>query len=189
MAERLTQPTPESFSKQEVAEAAGEQLKKLERTTEAHHEVSQEKAVEQARKQVEQEALFTEEQGSERHGNQEPTSGPAMVGKKQKQVEYEKTLKEVRSQISAPARIFSQIIHNPTVEKVSDVTGNTIARPNAVLAGSLTAFIVVLSLYLAASYYGYRLSGFELIGSFALGWILGILIDILRTIFKRRRLS
>lgn len=187
MAEQLAQPkSPESKGNQEVAEVAGERLKSLENTVETFDENAQERAAEHARKQAELEAAFSKEQSSESKADSEPVM-PLEPTKRQKQQEYNKTMGAVRSQLSKPSRAFSKVIHNPTVEKVSDATGSTVARPNALLAGSLSAFLVVLGLYLAATYFGFRLSGFELIGSFALGWLLGIIIDILRVIFLRRR--
>jgi len=190
MAEQLAQPkAPESKGSQEIAEVAGERLKSIENKAEKFDEGSQERAAEHARKQVELEAVFAKEQGGEAQSGGEPAPAPTMVTKKQKQQEYDKTMKEMQSQLSKPSRTFSKVIHNPTVEKASEATGNTIARPNAILAGSMCAFIVVLGLYAAASYFGFRLSGFELIGSFALGWLLGIVLDVLRVIFIRRRSS
>ena len=188
MAEQLAQPkSPESKGSQDVAEVAGERLKSLENNVEAFDENAQERTAEHARKQAELEAVFAKEQGSESKAGGEPTTAPVASTKRQKQQEYEKTMNEVRSQLSKPSQTFSKVIHNPTVEKVSDTTGNTVARPNAILAGSLAAFVVVLALYVAASYFGFRLSGFELIGAFALGWLVGIIIDVLRVILVRRR--
>ncbi len=188
MAEQLAQPkSPETKNSQEVAEVAGERLKSLENNVETYDESIQEKAVEHARKKAELEAAFAQEQSSESKAGGEPTATPIDPTTRQKKQEYEKTMKTVRSQLSKPSRTFSKVIHNPTIEKVSDVTGKTIARPNAILAGSLSAFIIVLGLYVTASYLGFRLSGFELIGAFALGWLLGIVIDVLRVIFLRQR--
>ncbi|HEX6462333.1 MAG TPA: hypothetical protein VFZ58_03615 [Candidatus Saccharimonadales bacterium] len=188
MAEQLAQPkSPESKGNKEVVEAAGERLKSLENSVESFDESSQEHAIEHARRQVEAEASFAKDPTSETKSGGEPTATSSAPTKRQKEQEYEKTMSEVRSQLSKPSRAFSKLIHNPTVEKVSDTTASTIARPNAVLAGSITAFLAVLGLYIAAYYFGFRLSGFELIGTFALGWLVGILIDVLRVLFLRRR--
>ncbi len=100
---------------------------------------------------------------------------------------YKKTMKETQAQMSAPARAFSKTIHNPVVERTSEVVGSTVARPNAILAGSLSAFILTLVIYLVAKYYGYPLSGFETIAAFVLGWAIGLLIDYLRVMITGKR--
>ncbi len=100
---------------------------------------------------------------------------------------YKKTMKETQAQMSAPSRAFSKTIHNPVVEKTSEVVGSTIARPNAILAGSMSAFILTLVIYLVAKYYGYPLSGFETIAAFILGWAIGLLIDYLRVMITGKR--
>ncbi len=101
---------------------------------------------------------------------------------------FNKTMKTVQSQQTAPSRAFSKVIHTPAVEKTSEVVGSTIARPNAILAGSVAAFLMTLGIYLFARYYGYPLSGFETIGAFVLGWIIGLLYDYLRVMITGRKI-
>lgn len=104
--------------------------------------------------------------------------GPA--SKRERDASFRSTMSEVQSQLSAPSRTFSKIIHHPGVEKVSDAVGSTIARPNAILSGAVCAFLLTLSIYLIARYYGYPLSGAETIASFALGWVIGTVFDYVR---------
>ncbi|HRN90324.1 MAG TPA: hypothetical protein PK543_01410, partial [Candidatus Saccharibacteria bacterium] len=77
---------------------------------------------------------------------------------------------------------------NKTVEKVSDVVGSTVARPNAVLSGAVSAFILTLAVYIVAKTIGYRLSGFETIAAFIVGWTIGILYDYLRILITGKKL-
>lgn len=100
--------------------------------------------------------------------------------KREREASYDRTMDEVRSQLSGPSRGFSNFIHNPAVEKVSDAVGATIARPNAILSGSVFAFVFTLVVYLVARMYGYPLSGTESIASFVFGWILGMIFDYVR---------
>lgn len=87
----------------------------------------------------------------------------------------------------ASQRAFSKFIHNPAVEKTSEAVGNTVARPNAILAGAVVAFFLVLLVYVVAKFYGYRLSGFETIGAFIIGWIIGILYDFFRVMITGKK--
>lgn len=100
--------------------------------------------------------------------------------KKERRDAYDDVMNETRSHLTPASRAFSKFIHTPAVERSSDAVGATLARPNAILAGSLSAFIVVLVVYLVARYYGYPLSGTEAIASFVFGWIIGVVFDFFR---------
>lgn len=176
----------------EVGKVAGERLENLEKSPEAgsaEKEPSQQETAERARKQAELEAVFAEETGRERQSGGEPDALPSTkpTSKQQKDTEYKKTMKSVQHDLSKPSRAFSKVIHQPAVEKTSDAVGTTVARPNAILAGSFTAFVAISGVYLLANYNGFRLSGFETIAAFAAGWIVGVVLDLLRVAFKRRR--
>ena len=99
---------------------------------------------------------------------------------KQKQAEYKKTLKSIQKEMNPAERTFSKVIHNPIVEATSEVAGKTVARPAALLTGSLSALILTTIIYAAAKYYGYVLSGFEWIITFIIGWAIGLIIDWVR---------
>jgi hypothetical protein len=107
--------------------------------------------------------------------------------KAEKEASFKVTMAEVRTQMSAPSRSFSKLIHNKTVEKVSEGVGGTVARPNAVLSGAIFAFALTLGVYLLAKNLGYLLSGFETIAAFVLGWALGIVYDFLKVMVTGRR--
>lgn len=105
---------------------------------------------------------------------------PKRGSKSERNASYRQTMEHVTNKMSPSERTFSKIIHNPGVEKVSEAVGTTIARPNAILAGSFTAFVVVTIIYVLARNMGYTLSGFETIGAFVIGWTLGLIYDYLR---------
>lgn len=100
---------------------------------------------------------------------------------------YKKTMKETQAHMKPAERSFSKVIHNPAVEKTSEVVGASVARPNAILSGSVAAFLFTLGLYAFAKYYGYPLSGFETIAAFVLGWAVGLLIDYLRIMITGKK--
>lgn len=109
------------------------------------------------------------------------------INDKQRTMSYEKTLKQVQSELSLNDRLFSKIIHIKTVERVGDLLGSTIARPHAMLSGAFFAFILTLLAYLTAKTIGYALSGFETIAAFILGWIIGIVYDYMYLLFTGRK--
>ena len=109
------------------------------------------------------------------------------TSKHKKDESYAEIMNDTRSQMPPANRAFSKVIHNRAVEVTSEAVGSTLARPNAVLTGSVSAFIVVLAVYLVARHYGYPLSGSETLISFAAGWLLGILFDFFRVMITGKR--
>lgn len=170
-----------------AAERSAELAKKLEKGVEASPE-KQAEALDRARNDAKEALMGKERGGAEKRGGGEPTaSGVRKATKKQKDAEYKKTLKSIQSKMDSSSRTFSKVIHNPAVEKTSEVAGKTIARPNALLAGSTAAFFLVAGTYLIAKQYGYVLSGFETIAAFVVGWIIGIIFDYVRVMVKGGR--
>lgn len=96
---------------------------------------------------------------------------------------FKKTMKRIQKDMSPASRAFSRVIHNPVVDKTSEFVGNTIARPNLILAGAIGTLTIGLGIYIIAKNYGYVLSGFESIGSFILGWCVGAVMEFARVGF------
>jgi len=158
-------------ARRETLEVTGE--KSPETTKELTHE-----ALEQAKsREVDRVA-----NKNERETNRERRT-KRITTKSERAASYKKTMKQVQSELPPPSRAFSKFTHNKTVERISDGLGATVARPNAILAGSMTAFIFTLAIFLVARYYGYPLSGTETIAAFVIGWMVGLLVDYLRLEF------
>jgi hypothetical protein len=181
-------PNPEQLNnspeqKTDVSEVAGEQLeqllKKAEQTPETN-EASQEKKAESAKEQALEKAISIEKKNA---AEKEPASTGrrhGIVSKKEREKSFKRHMTALQTHMSLPERTFSKIIHNKAVEKTSEFVGSTLARPNAVLSGAVFAFFLVLGVYLLARHFGYVLSGFETIGAFIVGWVLGVVYDYLR---------
>lgn len=171
----------------EVAKAAAERSAELQRSHEKHETSPEqnEKLANEARAEAEKQARSAEEFKQTETNEQDHDNTP--VQPLSSDAAYNATMATIQQDMSAPARTFSKIIHNKAVEKTSDVVGGTIARPNSLLAGSVFAFILVAALYVEARYIGYSLSGFETIGAFIAGWILGIVYDFLRTMITGKK--
>jgi hypothetical protein len=138
------------------------------------------------------EALFEEESGRERHHTNMDAAQPASSHRKQitqpeRKASYKKTMYEIRTHMSPAQKAFSRFIHIPVVEKTSDAIGKTVARPNAILAGSFAAFILVAVVYVVARTLGYRLSGTETIAAFVAGWLIGVAYDFIKVMVTGRR--
>lgn len=180
---------PEKEASKELEQAGIEQREKireqLERSGEKTHETVDDARHEALERATSREVEKETEQIRQESLAERRTTGP--IGKTERDVSFQTTMTEVRSQMSAPSRAFSKVIHNKTVEKVSEATGSTIARPNALLSGAVCAFVLTLAVYLIAKNLGYPLSGFESIGAFILGWSIGITYDFLKVMTTGRK--
>lgn len=168
----------------ESQKSASEQLEKLKNSIENTVELSPkntEAQTEKARLEALETAISVESGGKEKK-KAKAHSAPSRLGsisKKQRNESYARTIKQVQNELPIGNRLFSKVIHNPVIEKTSDIIGNTIARPNAMLSGAVVAFVLTLLTYTIAKTIGYALSGFETIAAFIIGWILGIVYDYL----------
>ena len=166
----------------EILEQAGlEKRAELEKKLENNAEKSGEQNPDDARHEIEK--IVAERNAKEEQEKRETDSAEKLeqkpITKHDIDTKYKDTMKNMQSQLTAPSRAFSKVIHNPVVEKTSEVIGNTVARPNLVIAGAIGA-IASAVVYIVANKYGYELSGFETIGLFILGWAIGAIIEYIR---------
>lgn len=187
---------PESFNDNqergaETQRSSAEQLEKLSSSPEKTAELSPRDAearAERAKIEALESAISVEAGGKEKAKPRESGSsrrGP--INKKQRDASFKRTMKQVQDELPVGSRVFSKFIHNKVVEKTSEVIGSTIARPNAMLAGAVMAFVLTLVMYTVAKTIGYTLSGFETIGAFVIGWIMGVLFDYLRVLITGKK--
>lgn len=165
-------------------ESAGEQhVERLREDLERGVEQSPEQSTESARHEALEQASPIEQ---EQYPNEKeeapvaPVERSGQITRHEADASFNQTMQQVQAELPVPSRTFSKVIHNKGVERASEVVGSTIARPNAILFGALFAFLVTLVVYLVAKNLGYVLSGFETIGAFVLGWIIGVVFDFFR---------
>lgn len=175
----------------ETPKVSAEHYENLERKAEQGAETieSGEKAAEKARVEAFESAISVE-QGSAEKKTRANDSAPRRRGgisKREKTTSYKKHMKQMQAELPASQRAFSKVIHSPIIEKSSEFIGATIARPNAILSGAVVAFFLVLAVYLIAKNLGYVLSGFETIGAFIIGWVIGILYDYFKVLITGKK--
>lgn len=176
----------------ETPKVSAEKYEELAKNIEAsaEHLESGEKAAEKARIEALESAISVEKGSAEKKTRANDTPTPRRRGgisKKEKTASYKKHMKQVQAELPAPQRAFSKVIHAPIVEKTSEFIGATVARPNAILSGAVVAFFLVLAVYLIAKNLGYVLSGFETIGAFIIGWVLGVLYDYFKVLITGKK--
>jgi hypothetical protein len=148
-----------------------------------------EQNAERARIEALDSAISVESGSKEKSQSSEPAfnSRRGAISKSAKNASFKRRMKDVQQELPPATRAFSKFIHNRVVEKTSDVLGSTVARPNAILSGSVAAFILTLGVYVVAKTLGYSLSGSETIVAFIIGWIIGIVYDYLRIIVTGKK--
>lgn len=102
----------------------------------------------------------------------------------QYEASFRKRMSEIQSSLSRKDKFTSRLIHYRLIENTSDAVSQTIARPNAMLFGSIMAFVAVGGTFIMSQYYGYLFSGFEIFAAFIIGWIIGIAYDLITSKIK-----
>ena len=173
----------------ELAKNAGE----LERSAGEIKESAAEKLQEQAEQAAERQhdarhEALEQAEASQTAETEKPvvSEAPRQITKDDRTASYQKTMKKMQSELPPASRAFSKVIHNPAVEKASEAIGNTVARPNLIIAGALGAIASVI-VYFVARHYGYVLSGSETIILFGCGWVIGAIIEYARVGFLNKR--
>lgn len=99
---------------------------------------------------------------------------------------YAHTIKNVQTHLKPSERRFSKIIHNDTVETLSELGAGTVARPSAILGGGIFMVFGGLALLLTARYFGFTIPLSALLALYVVGFILLFVIDILSKPIKKR---
>ena len=187
MSKELAPNTPEGYveTPRESHERSRERIEHQQQSPERYNEKEAHQAVENARHEAIKES---KEQGREKRTHQALRHNSShSMRREDREASFDQTMEHTRSELPRALRPFSRFIHNPTIERLSELLGRTIFRPNAILAGGITAFVVVLALYFYAKYAGFALQGSETIIAFGAGWVLGMLFDLFKGMLTGKR--
>lgn len=164
----------------EQREAMRDQLERQERKQEVIE--SEDEVLHRAERLAQKAEIEKTEHSKDTPLNEKYRGAPS---RKQLHDSFKQQMQSVRENLGIGGKVFSTIIHNKTIESVSNFLSVTIARPNALLSGSIAAFVTVTILYFVAKHYGFQLSGFETILAFILGWLIGIIYDYSISRFRK----
>ncbi len=166
----------------ELAAAAKERLEQLSSQPENAPEQA-ERRVEAARQQIERHtaepAATTAEQAT-------PAAPHRLAAHLDHVLNYRQTMASVQRKLTPASRAFSKAIHLPAVEKTSEALERTVMRPSVVAGATWSAAIVGLIFYLTARFYGWPLSGSEMLIALACGALLGLAIESFGRLLRRR---
>lgn len=131
------------------------------------------------RNQIEKEASTAKELSvAENKQKDEPDGANTYwYSKEYRELAFKQLMGKVRGHLSMSEKLGSKVIHQPVIEKVSEISGKTIARPSGVLMGSIFSFIASILTYYFAKQNGYDMSYGIFITSFVGGFILGVGVE------------
>jgi len=104
-----------------------------------------------------------------------------------KQDAYKQTIQRVRSALPPIQRSFSKLIHNKTIEPLSEVTSKTIARPSGILSGGIIALVGSSVVLYMARFYGFRYNFSLFFILLGVGFVFGLLAEIGIHIIRMRK--
>jgi hypothetical protein len=100
---------------------------------------------------------------------------------------YERILTKTHQKLPKTAQTFSKVVHNPTVDKISEISAKTVARPSGFLGGSICAFLGSLIVYYSASRSGFKYNYLLLFLLFIAGYIIGSILELIVWFFYSRK--
>lgn len=109
------------------------------------------------------------------------------AGAQLKDTTLKRTLKGVRKDLKPYERPFSRFLHNNAVEKISETSAKTIARPNGLLFGGIASLLTSLVIFFICRYYGYEYNYFIGLVSFPAGFLIGLLGELITQPLRHRR--
>lgn len=163
-----TLPSPE-------AQKHHEKLKEqLESNAEKAHKSNE--LLEDARREVHETAISGTELAP-KHSEKKSQSTLAPKTRAEKNKSFNTTMHHVRKDLSTPERTLSKIIHQPTIERVSDIAGKTVARPSGIIGAGIATCIGLSLIFGIAKYAGFPLSGSEMPLLIVIGMAIGLFAE------------
>lgn len=152
----------------------------------AHADAEKHKgSLEHARKEAEKHAESTRPVETESH--QTPPELHTFAGHQLlKSNAYKQVLKQTQKRLSKSSKMFSNVIHQKTIETVSEVGSKTAARPSGLLGGGIGAFIGSCALLYASKNLGFEYNFSLFIILFCMGFLAGISLEIVFRLFRKR---
>jgi len=102
-----------------------------------------------------------------------------------KQEYYEQTIQDIRPYLSNSQKSLSKIVHNHVVENISELGAKTIARPVCLFTAATVTLLSSVLIILIARKVGFGLPNSIFILLFMIGYVLGLVVEIIIKLFGR----
>lgn len=181
MSEKLHESPERSVEPIDTSESLKRVQEHLE--TSARHEKQPDAA--EIRSQIEKLAISGKESSAgERH---KPVQHSHATHKQIKNTAYVRTLSKIQEQLPTATRVFSKVIHKPTIEKVSNIGAQTIARPSGILAGGFLALLGSAVVLFMSRKYGFQYNYTLFVALFIGGYFMGLLIELMGRLIRGKQ--
>ena len=185
MVEKLHNSHEHSPQQPELTSQQHEALKEInEKAKNARHEHAEN--IEHIRAKAEIEATSSEDTFEQTTSKNEKDR-PTFMNRELKTMAYQRTMKRIRRQLPAPARVLSSILHQPVIESTSEFASKTLARPSGILAGGIFAFIGSSVFLWASRHYGYEYNFLLFALLFVGGFFVGLIVEMLLRVLGKNR--
>lgn len=188
MSEKLHHSSPEhrqAHAERERGKEA-EHLKQLQEKAKKS-EKEPKSSIETIKKSIETAAVSGKEYSVGEKESTKQSSPNYGINKELKASAYKRTLKKARSQLSAPEKTFSRVVHNPIVEKTSDLAAKTVARPSGILIGGIGAFLGTLAILYISKRSGFTYNYLLFLLIFVAFYVLGVTLELVTKATRRFR--
>lgn len=150
-------------------------LKDLHEKAKNTHEISQD-SIDAIKDSIDKTALKSEDYSI----TEKETKQPHLITatKHIKHDAYKKVLRKTQKQLNTTDRVFSKIIHRPVIEKASDISSKTVARPSGILFGGIGAFVGSLVIFIISKRSGFTYNYLLFALIFVCGYMIGLLIEL-----------
>jgi hypothetical protein len=117
----------------------------------------------------------------------QPSKADFSTHKLLKVTTYKRTLRHIQSRLKGSDKSFSRVLHWPTMERLSDIGAQSVARPTSLMIASVVTLLgSSYSLYIAKRVgFKYNLSLFVVL--FVAGYGAGLLLELIGWLFRRHR--
>lgn len=187
MSEKLSKPTtPEQkVSPEQNSHQEKETLKHLKERANNSSETSKDE-LKAIQKSIESAAISGKEYSVGERETANTSTQSITLNRTIKKNAYKKTLSKAQAKLSKPEKTFSKVIHNPTIERASDITAKTAARPSGILLGGIGAFLGSLIIFIISRRTGFAYNFLVFLIIFVLFYIFGIVLEFFLQLIKRR---
>ncbi len=188
MSEKLQANSPEQQrnSPEASSEQSRKNIERIKQLAEQEKGISEDQ-LEKIKQSVESESISREDIRS-RTESEQPKAPLQYNQKELKAASFNKTLAQVRSKLPAPERALSKIVHQKTVEKISDIGSKTVARPSGIMGGGLLALLGSSFVLIIAKRYGFAYNYSLIILLYIGGFAIGIIVELLtKKLFSTRK--
>lgn len=104
---------------------------------------------------------------------------PQIIDKGLRQLRMQKSLKHIQKRLKPSEKSFSKVVHQPLVQKVSEASAQTVARPSGIFGGGLVAFAGSLAYLWMTRHYSLTYNYFVFLTLFVGGFFIGLLGEYL----------